>query len=358
MADIEDGLREIGRRVEEQVEHINTEAGTRQALVEPFIKEVLGFDPSNVREVRPEFTADVGTKQGEKVDYAIQVDDKPIILIEVKKVGTKLAAEEPHQLYRYFNTVSSARFGIFTNGVRYLFYSDLSQPNVMDQRPFFEIDFDESLDHAKVSEIKKFTKSEFDAESILASANRLKYTNAVKVALQEEFSDPSEDLVKLLMKRANYEGLRTRQRVQEFQQYTTSAASQWLAEAVREKLNAALASNEGQATEESTTESPADDEGDEIITTADEWSAFYSVKSILHGLVEQPRVTMRDLKNVCLILLDDNRRQWIARLYFGGRQYRLGLPDADGNERRIDIGSPDDIFDFADDVRGSLRRLI
>ena len=109
-----------------------------------------------------------------------------------------MAAEEPHQLYRYFNTVSSARFGIFTNGVRYLFYSDLSQPNVMDQRPFFEIDFDESLDHAKVSEIKKFTKSEFDAESILASANRLKYTNAVKVALQEEFSDPSEDLVKAL----------------------------------------------------------------------------------------------------------------------------------------------------------------
>ena len=50
MADIEDGLREIGRRVEEQVEHINTEAGTRQALVEPFIKEVLGFDPSNVTE--------------------------------------------------------------------------------------------------------------------------------------------------------------------------------------------------------------------------------------------------------------------------------------------------------------------
>lgn len=47
----------------------------------PFIS-ALGYDVFNPTEVIPEFTADVGTKKGEKVDYAIKKDDKIIILIE------------------------------------------------------------------------------------------------------------------------------------------------------------------------------------------------------------------------------------------------------------------------------------
>ena len=49
----------------------------------PFIR-ILGYAPFNPNEVNPEFTADIGTKKGEKVDYAIIKDGKPCILIECK----------------------------------------------------------------------------------------------------------------------------------------------------------------------------------------------------------------------------------------------------------------------------------
>jgi hypothetical protein len=47
----------------------------------PFI-QALGYVVFNPAEVVPEFTADVGTKKGEKVDYAVMRGGKPIILFE------------------------------------------------------------------------------------------------------------------------------------------------------------------------------------------------------------------------------------------------------------------------------------
>ncbi|MHC1631036.1 MAG: type I restriction endonuclease, partial [Methanotrichaceae archaeon] len=88
------------------------------------------FDPT---EVVPEFTADVGTKKGEKVDYAILMDGKPIILFECKCSGTDLDSVYSSQLYRYFS-VTEARFAVLTNGIIYRFYSDLDKPNKMDEK--------------------------------------------------------------------------------------------------------------------------------------------------------------------------------------------------------------------------------
>lgn len=94
----------------------------------PFFS-LLGYDVFDPHEFIPEFTADVGIKKGEKVDYAITKDGKPIILIEAKWCGDNL---EKHgsQLFRYFGT-TSAKFGILTNGIIYKFYTDLDESNKM-----------------------------------------------------------------------------------------------------------------------------------------------------------------------------------------------------------------------------------
>ncbi len=44
----------------------------------PFIN-ALGYDVFNPLEVLPEMTCDIGTKKGEKIDYAIMKDDQPYI---------------------------------------------------------------------------------------------------------------------------------------------------------------------------------------------------------------------------------------------------------------------------------------
>ena len=108
----------------------------------------------------PEFTADFGTKKGEKVDYAIYQNGEPIFLFECKWSGADLSQIHASQLFRYFSVVTQVRFGVLTNGVEYRFFSDLEAPNRMDDKPFFifnMLDFQVK----QVDELKKFTKVGF-----------------------------------------------------------------------------------------------------------------------------------------------------------------------------------------------------
>ena len=97
------------------------------------------YDVFNPAEVVPEFTADVGVKKGEKVDYALVHDGQVQILIECKKIGVPLSLENASQLYRYF-AVTNARIGVLTNGQVWNFYMDIDGPNRMDSKPFLVLD--------------------------------------------------------------------------------------------------------------------------------------------------------------------------------------------------------------------------
>jgi predicted type IV restriction endonuclease len=136
--DFIDELRIIGSRIPTLKEQklVTTEEGTKNALVMPFIR-AMGYDVFNPLEVTPEYGADLsltGIKKGEKVDYAIMRDGKPIILFECKCCGTDLKAEHGSQLMRYFSA-SGVRFGILTDGVVYHFYADLDAPNKIGPPP-------------------------------------------------------------------------------------------------------------------------------------------------------------------------------------------------------------------------------
>ena len=48
-------------------------------------------------------------------------DGNPVVLIECKKLGTKLSSESVSQLLRYFG-VTEARVGILTDGIFYRFF--------------------------------------------------------------------------------------------------------------------------------------------------------------------------------------------------------------------------------------------
>jgi hypothetical protein len=88
-------------KISKKMDMIATEEATKTALILPFIRLVLGYDHTDPEEVVPEFTADVGIKKGEKVDYAIMMDGKPVILMECKSAKTDLDEAHASQLYRY-----------------------------------------------------------------------------------------------------------------------------------------------------------------------------------------------------------------------------------------------------------------
>ena len=361
--DINDRVRDLANRVSQQLPHVQTEEATKLALINPFIREVLGYNTADLSEVVPEYVADIGSKKGEKVDYAILREGIPLILIEAKKAGTRLQEEEPHQLYRYFTATTSAKFGVYTDGVRYLFYSDLDKPNVMDHLPFLILDLMEA-DPGTLDEVAKFVKPEFDPDAIRASANSLKYTRALKAALDAEMHDPSEEFVRHFMDLIyrDAEGrpyVKTRNRLVGFTAMLRAAGSELIRDQLRGTLNSALARGEShEAAEADEAEAGAVEEPDDgIVTTEEEIGGFYAVKAILNGVVGPKRVFLRDYKSYCSILLDDTNRKPLCRFRFDDRPKRLSLFDvaADRRETHVTLDGVDDLYEHAEALRATAR---
>jgi len=352
--DLVDKIKDLGSRMPKQMEHIQTEEATKNAFIMPFISS-LGYDVFNPFEVIPEFTADIGSKKGEKVDYAIKKDDEIIILIECKWSGADLHQDHASQLYRYFS-VTEARFAILTNGIEYQFYSDIDEPNKMDSKPFFEFNVLRFDDH-EIEELKKFTKSSFSLEDILNTASTLKYTGAIKKILEEELKNPSEAFVRFFASKI-YDGRLTQQVIEQFTTIVKEARSQFINERIKERLESALSSRDSDtdselvANLETSTDSDSSKEG--IETTQEEIEGYNIVKAILRETIDVKRIAMRDTKSYCGVLLDDNNRKPICRLHFNYSQKYLGLISGK-NEQRVEIENVDDIFKYAAQIKKAIQ---
>nr|WP_316928347.1 type I restriction endonuclease [Galbibacter marinus] len=92
-------------KIEQLKDKIDTEESTKHAFTLPFIN-ILRYDTFNPTEVVPEFTADLGIKKGEKVDYAIFQNDVPILIIECKHWKQDLNVHNS-PLFRYFHVTKT-----------------------------------------------------------------------------------------------------------------------------------------------------------------------------------------------------------------------------------------------------------
>jgi hypothetical protein len=366
--DFIDELRLLATRIAATKDIVSTEEATKNSMIMPMIK-LLGYDPFNPLEVTPELVADVGTKKGEKVDYAVLRDGKPIMLFECKKAGGDLSINHAGQLFRYFH-VTEARFGVLTNGLVYRFFTDLEQPNKMDEKPFFEFNI---LDYRErdVEELKKFAKTIFDLDTILATANELKYTRSIQTRLSEWVTKPSEDFVRLVS--ADLIGSRrfTPAIKDQFTLLTQRAFEQLIGARINERLKGAMtneavsvvsvASSPAPVPSAVPTQAaaPAVEVAAQVTTSPEELEAFHSIRAILREVVASRRVFIRDAQSYCAVLLDDNNRKPIARLRFNNTQrLRLGLFGAGKEEEIFDLSSVDDIFNHADRLKEAAASLL
>lgn len=353
--DFKDSIKQLGDRVEKLKSNIQTEEATKNAFIMPFIN-ALGYDVFNPLEVIPEMNCDIGTKKGEKVDYAIIKDGEPIILIECKHWNQNLNLHD-NQLLRYF-TVSKAKFGVLTNGIIYRFYTDLKETNIMDEKPFLEVDITD-INDAQIEELKKFHKSYFDIPNILNSASELKYTGELKAIIKEEFSNPSNELVKLFVSRV-YDGVLRQAVLEQFAPLVKKSLSSHVNDIISERLKGALNANQEEEKKEETKEEqePAADKN-EIITTEEEIESYMIVKSILRPYIDINRIVYRDTMSYFGVLLDDNNRKPICRMKFNGVHKKFIVTfDADRKEVRHEIKSLDDIYDYSDELKNTVAMYI
>lgn len=348
-------LNSLSAKIRQQAVAIKTEEATKNAFVMPFINTVLGYDVFDPREVTPEFVCDVGTKKGEKIDYAILKDGEVQILIECKKIGEPLNINHASQLFRYFH-VTNARISILTNGQVYKFFTDLDAPNKMDEKPFLELDLLDIDEHA-VPELIKLTKSAFDVESIVSAAGELKYVSQIKKEIASQFSKPDEDFVKFFASRV-YEGMITQKVRDQFSELTRKAVAQFLSDQVNDRLKSAMSgalqpsypSNTPAPTEQSNEKEDVPAE-DKVLTTLEELEGYHIVKAIVRSVVDAKRIIQRDTQSYFGILLDDNNRKPICRLHFNRMQKYIGIFDQEKTETRHPISSLDEIYEFAEQLK-------
>lgn len=348
MSTIDESLRAIAERVKSHSSTMATEEAVKTAVVLPFLR-ALGYDVFDPTEVVPEFTADAVGKKGEKVDYAIKIDGEIRILIECKPISVQLEKKHLDQLFRYF-TVTNAKFAILTNGRTFNFYTDLEAANKLDTRPFFVFDVTD-FNSGILSELRKFEKGTFDVSAILATAERLKYTSGVKQEISKLIEEPSEEFVRLVSRNV-YEGQMRGSAKEMLTGVVRAAFRELIMDTVKSRLSSALADT--QEVIEKIDEPTAADEPD-VVTTEEEREGYMIVKAIVRDTIGPKRVVMRDQKSYCGILIDNNNRRPLARLWFNRSVKYIGLFDGE-NEERLIIDSLDQIYDHTERLRATAKK--
>lgn len=343
--DFKDQIKILGDRVLKLKDQIQTEEATKNAFIMPFL-QALGYDVFNPIEVVPEFISDIGIKKGEKIDYAIFKDGAPILLVECKHWGQNLNLHDG-QLLRYFH-VSKAKFGLLTNGLIYRFYTDLIEPNKMDEKPFLEFNITEMKDN-QVEELKKFHKSYFDVDSIANTASELKYSSELKQLLNQELLNPSSDFVRFFAKQV-YPSIITAKVLEQFTNLIKKSAQQYISDLITERLKTALNQEKEASNQIETVINPVIDQELEskVETTQEELESFMIVKTILRQKIDVKRIVYRDAQSYFAILLDDNNRKTICRLYLNGVKKYIATLDENKKEIKTELLTLDDIFNFSD----------
>jgi hypothetical protein len=345
----EEQLKSFAGRASAIKDGIVTEEATKTSLVMPFF-QILGYDIFNPLEFTPEYIADVGIKKGEKVDYAILQNKKPIILIEAKSVNEELT-NHSSQLFRYFGA-STAKFGILTNGIIYRFYTDLDEPNKMDETPFLEIDILDLRDQ-QIQEIKKFCKNNFNLSEIIDTASDLKYLGLIRNVIKELFSNPSDDYVRYILGCGVYSGVKTQNIIDRFKPLVKKSMNSYINDLVNEKIQTALKTGEEQensSKNQKTDENlePKDDDIGKIVTTDAEMEAFYIVKSILRNHIDISLVSYKDTQSYFSILFDNKVTKWICRLVLKDNVMYMIIQDENREFNKYPLETIDDLYKYSE----------
>jgi hypothetical protein len=346
--DFSDRVRDLAKRSKHASQHALTEEATKTSVVLPLI-QTLGFDVFNLEEVVPEFIADVGLKKGEKVDFALKIDGKLAILIEVKPISVPLGQTQYSQLFRYF-AVTEARLGVLTNGRDIWFFSDVEEPNKMDKKPFFTFDL-QNYDDGQSAELSRFQKSEFSINTILLAASNLKYISSAATYLKKQLTSPDEDFVRFIGKQI-HDGALTKAVIENLRPAIQASLDEVIRDRIQDKLNVAFRADS--TNDQSSARAEAPDQ--EIHTTYEELQAHMIVRAIAAQIIDVDRITIRDSKSYCSVFVDDNNRKPVCRFYFNAKTTRhVGFFDAQKNEERVTIERLSDIFKHAAKIEQAVK---
>lgn len=332
---------------------LTTEEATKTALIMPFF-QILDYDVFDPTEFIPEFVADIGVKKGEKVDYAIMKNGEPIIIIEAKPVTDKLKAHDS-QLMRYFS-VTTAKFAILTNGIYYKFFTDLEQPNIMDSKPFLEINLLD-MDENEILQLRKFAKNTFNLEVISSTASNLKYIDNINDRLKKELNNPSDDFVRFMINDF-YAGVKNKNVVDKFRPIVKKALSQFATDFMNEKIQIALGENTTTNVTARKNNSTVEKDSTKLLT-AEELEALEMIREILSDVVNKEDITYKSTKSYFGINYKNNTNNWICRLFlYRKNQMGIHIPNENKEVVKYDFDEINDLKEIKPILEDIVKRYL
>lgn len=301
----------FAKRVEHIKNNIHTEEATKTSIILPFF-QLLGYDVFNPFEFVPEYTADAGTKKGEKVDYAVMINNEPLILIEAKSVTTELSVKHINQLIRYFS-VTKAKFGILTNGIVYRFYSDLEEKNKMDTIPFFEFSL-LNIKKDKAEELQQFRKDSFNMKNILNKASDLKYMTLIKSVISEQFREPSDQFVKALINKSIYNGQKTQAVLDKFRIIVKKALNEYINDLINERISTIITPD--------VTISQVVESRNDFDLSLEETEVLDYVKKMFNTDLD---IIYKKTSRYAYMQIGESSAKWICRVYIRKSQHFFAL---------------------------------
>ena len=344
--------KDLARRSKHASQHALTEEATKTSVVLPLL-QALGFDVFNLEEVIPEYIADVGLKKGEKIDFALIIDGKLGVLIEVKPITMSLGNAQYSQLYRYF-AVKEAKLAVLTNGREIWFFSDMDDANKMDKKPFFTFDL-QSYAETEVGDLARFQKQNFSVGAIREAASNLRFAKAAAGYLKKQLEAPDDDFVKLVGRQI-FEGNLTKASVEPLKTAIKAALEFLIRERIQDKLSVAFPTEPLPVDPKTVKQDVAGEAAGDVVTTDEEMQAFMIVRAIAARIVDVDRITLRDAKSYCSIFVDDNNRKPVCRLYFNAKRVKaVGLFDAQKIETKHTIERLSDMYKFAKEIEDAIK---
>ena len=353
--DLKDSLLRISENISRMKGSLQTEEATKNAFIMPMLT-ALGYDVFNPFEVVPEMDCDLTQKKGDKIDYAIMKDGKPIILVECKHCNQNLDLHST-QLQKYF-VASNARFAILTNGIEYRFYTDLEKPNIMDEKPFLIINMLE-LSDTDIEQIKKFHKSYYNETSILSTAQEFQITFQLKELIKSNINSPSSEFVRYFVKACN-DGYYNQKQVELYTPMVKKSLASVINDILSERPNIAMKNEEQQQPQNSKiNEQKIDpDSKNNIITTQEEIDAYNIIRSILRDTIDVKLIGYKDLKSYFVVYYK-SQWSWICRLRLTPYSKKLYLPSESGygdasKIQEVKLSSIDDLFSLSEALHNGL----
>jgi hypothetical protein len=212
----------------------------------------------------------------------------------------------------------------------------------MDKIPFMVINL-ESIRPEQYVSLEKFCKDKYDPESIMPSAENMMIRNDIIKVLDHELTDPSKEFENLIINQV-YEGKLTPAVRSRYAPIIKDAIKAYISDRITSKLQKAI------DVEKDDIKEPTVEVSSDINTTEDELRGLDIVRAICCTVVDPERIFMRDAKSYCAILLDDNNRKPVCRLYFNSPTSRHLATFDTGAEVKNKVTGLYDIGTYRDQI--------